>query len=523
MRKIEDITNFKKFPNEIEVAKEIIRKNAGYIKYAPNKIRLNEQIVKLALSIDIQVFPSISHKYTRLRSFVMEYIERDVRIYKHWIVNNLKNDESVARKFIEHHAAHFSFLPDHLKNKKEFVKLAISLGATIHLREIINEDIRDDEEIVKNIIEKDIDSLRYASHRLKNEKKFMRDAIDINVLAFKYAPYSLKSDEEVVKKVLRENGTLLQYASDELRSDKSIIMIALNCPFPVTKYVCKREILVDKDIVFLAVRNCPRNVRYMPKGLSKYKDIARIAMKLDGSVFDWFNYDIRNDYDILMEAIKTHPNAFLYASIGLRGQKDIASYAVRLDGYNMSVVPSSVKIDRDVILEALKTYPLVLGYVNIENYDYGRDYDLLLKSLEYSSRNYKYAPMSIQVREDFVWNALLENLDMFQYIPWYCWCSRKEFLWKLILMHNKNTINDQGTEKLKILKKTIHCGISRDKELQCLEHGYHTVPRHITKLNDIFFSFGHVERSIKTIPKRKWGNLECDDIIMNNKTKKIKK
>jgi len=519
---LEIVDNGKEFPNDLELAEKIVKNCPHYFENAPDDIQLNEKITRLVLSYDIWMFPKISIKFSRNKSFVMDYIEKHANVYLHWTTKKLKMDSDLAMKFVVCHGRkYFRSIPECFQNKKDFIVAGMRNGSDVRFTKMTDESVRDDEEIVKYVIDNHPGSFKFISQKLKINMKFINDLLKQNVQVFKYVPFSLKSNEDIVRQAIREDGRLLEYASDGLRSNKSIVMEALKCSYPVIKYVHKRDLLVDRELIFLALKNCPKNVYDLPSKLSKYKDIALAAVESDGTTLTWFDNHIRDDKEVVKKAMQTYPRCYLISSLRLRLNEEFSRYAIGLDGYNMTMAPTSLRTDRDVVLMALKTYPLALKFIDGECDTFRKDYDLVMTALDYSSENYWYASREIRNNERVVWKALSNDIMVFPFIPWNNWDNKKEFLRKLIMKYNKYAIRigdgRNCSEKHRILRKLVGYDIRNDKELQMLEHGYQNVPRNLVQFHDVSFSF-KIENIIPIKRKRLLDDVDEEE----SDSKKIK-
>jgi hypothetical protein len=84
------------------------------------------------------------------------------------------------------------------KNNKEKVLELLEEYPADWILELVDESLKDDEEIILKAIEESGEGLEYASERLKNNKDFILKVIDLAPWEFKNVPPALRRDIDVV-------------------------------------------------------------------------------------------------------------------------------------------------------------------------------------------------------------------------------------------------------------------------------------------------------------------------------------
>ena len=92
--------------------------------------------------------------------------------------------------------------------------------------ENVSDRFKNDIYIVLQAIKENIKALQYASHYLKNYKKFILHAIRTNGLVLEFVNDEFKNDRDIVSAAVEQNGHALKYASSELRYDIEINLLA---------------------------------------------------------------------------------------------------------------------------------------------------------------------------------------------------------------------------------------------------------------------------------------------------------
>ena len=90
-----------------------------------------------------------------------------------------------------------------------------------------SEELKNDREVVLQVVKQDGGALRYASEELKNDREVVLAAVKQNGWALMYASEELKNDREVVLDVVKRAGYVLKYASEELKKDREVVLAAV--------------------------------------------------------------------------------------------------------------------------------------------------------------------------------------------------------------------------------------------------------------------------------------------------------
>ncbi|CAD7962860.1 unnamed protein product [Amoebophrya sp. A25] len=121
-------------------------------------------------------------------------------------------------------------------------------------------------------------ALRWASQRLRAEKKVVLEAVTYNSYSLKFASPDLRNDREVVMAAVSQNGNAFQFASEDLRSDKDIAMNAVATGAEALKYASP-ELTSDRELVAAALALDGRALRYASASLKDDKDLVLAAVK----------------------------------------------------------------------------------------------------------------------------------------------------------------------------------------------------------------------------------------------------
>ena len=116
----------------------------------------------------------------------------------------------------------FLVLNNDLKNNKEIVLEAVTTWG--YLLQYASKELQKDREIVLAAITQCGTSLQFASEEFKKDKKIVLIAVNKSGYALQYASKELRNDKEIVLAAFKQNCYALKYASKELQNDKEIIL-----------------------------------------------------------------------------------------------------------------------------------------------------------------------------------------------------------------------------------------------------------------------------------------------------------
>jgi hypothetical protein len=129
--------------------------------------------------------------------------------------------------------------PIFVKDKEFFIEFLKTNGYL--LKDV--PEFQQDKEVVLHAVQKDGQSLQYASKKLQEDKEVVLHAVQRDGLSLQYASPELKADKEVVLHAVRENGFALQYTP---LKDLDVIMAAVSQNYLAFQIVSE---LLDKEFV----------------------------------------------------------------------------------------------------------------------------------------------------------------------------------------------------------------------------------------------------------------------------------
>ena len=203
----------------------------------------------------------------------------------------------------------------------------------------------DDEDFMVDACNECFGVFRFASDRLKNDKKsllrmvkdsdfrilscvdkaifddeiFMREAVQIFGDVFEYASPRLKKDRELIKLAISapcvdfedaDNFTPLQCVDESFRSDRELALLAVKHNPYAYKYVSP-ELQNDKEIASIVVVPYPGFFGYLPETLKNDKELALFAVKHNYEVFEYISPELQKDEEVKAAYRKARKDAGL--------------------------------------------------------------------------------------------------------------------------------------------------------------------------------------------------------------------
>jgi len=173
------------------------------------------------------------------------------------VSKRLRADKEIALAAVYGDAHNLEFLNLDLRDDKEVVRKALSskkwygkYGSVVRAFRFASDRLRDDEGMVKLILgiypgNSSYWGLHWASERLKDNKPFVREAIKINVNHLKYASKRLRDDKELalfsIKATTRwAHHYDLSIFSERLRDDEDVVRAFIKMYPSSLKYASKR-------------------------------------------------------------------------------------------------------------------------------------------------------------------------------------------------------------------------------------------------------------------------------------------
>lgn len=120
-----------------------------------------------------------------------------------------------------------SYMSERLKNSKFFALSVIEENHSGEDIRFFSESIKNDDEVVISLINKNSMKVKYLSDKVKKNKKYAEIAIEQNSNSFKYFDKEVKNDELIIFQAIKANGQNLEHLSLENRGNKKYVLEAV--------------------------------------------------------------------------------------------------------------------------------------------------------------------------------------------------------------------------------------------------------------------------------------------------------
>ena len=264
-----------------------------------------------------------------------------------------------------------NFPNEELKSDKLFVKMALSHCSDYY--KYISNELKEDNEIIDIAIKYgSIRNLKYITKKYKEDYKFMKIYLDAPLYLIEYAGYNIKDNKEIVINILNEKPEYFQYISKRLRNNKEIIQL---CIQKLKNTDCKSTNIMkslssyykdDKSIVIELLKIDGKQLEYVSNRLKKDNEVVYTAINNDSHSFIYADKILFNDKKFILLAL-TNKDFFGYNGYDeeyyddfledlsdiYKDDKEIVLAAVKRCGINIKYASNRLKNDKDVVLTAI--------------------------------------------------------------------------------------------------------------------------------------------------------------------------
>ena len=116
----------------------------------------------------------------------------------------------------------------------------------------INDDLKDDKELIRAIVMRHLLTLEYASTRLKDDKDIVLTAVSLDGVAIEHASSRLRGDKDVALSTVKRMGCGLRSLSKDMRNNKEVVLAAINNYTLAIEYASE-SLRKDQEIVLAAL------------------------------------------------------------------------------------------------------------------------------------------------------------------------------------------------------------------------------------------------------------------------------
>lgn len=265
-----------------------------------------------------------------------------------------KNNRDVIKLAVKK-APVFRHIKSSMKDDKEIALAAIETFCG--QLQFASMRLQDDEELVSIVIDNDPKSLQHASARLRMKDELMLKALrtasnkeDDTIL--NHTTFFWNDDFEFVMKAVSRNGFNLKYASARLKENRKIVLAAVSEVGDALQYANARS-RDDFEIVKAAGQS--RNphfwtelLQFASERLQDNTIIVKIMLKQNWTNFVHASIRLKNNKEIVKYAVQLEGRALSVAGKDMKDDEEIVKIAIQKNSLNMEFASNRLKQCDDI-------------------------------------------------------------------------------------------------------------------------------------------------------------------------------
>jgi hypothetical protein len=287
-----------KVQQDLEFMIQVVRICASCYQYFPEEMKLNEEIIMIALKFNESLGEFIPKELIS-KTFIKKLIKEGISAH---IINVLPKKDQIDREFlldcIKMNKTSFSFCYDLFQQDTEFTSLILqSNGMDLkYLKEHKN-----NKDMVLIAIGENFESFQFADDVLKNNSQFLHQVFEMNGMCLKYSSNEIKDSKSMVLEAINQNPQSIQFASDNLKNDKDLLRICVNRDGLCLQHA-STTLKEDEFIVRQAIKQNVNSLEFSSWHDWKEEEMLDIVQK-NGMLLN-FSSKWKEHFEISLEALK---------------------------------------------------------------------------------------------------------------------------------------------------------------------------------------------------------------------------
>ena len=408
------------------------------------------------------------------------YIENFIDFFtpKSYVLNKIKNndydmeklpikfksDKDIFMEAIKYDVDNLKYASDKLKDDKEFILNSLKNNEAFIQsggEEFDGEPIDYHHVVILNNV----------SDRLKNDKDVIMEAVKSDCENIKFISENLKNDKDFMLEILNntkewyveqniryffdsERKPPLAYLSDKLKDDKEIVIECVKKDIDNLKYSSDR-LKNDNDFIIKVLTINKDSENFLKENLKDNKN-KDVLLSRDNISFFELTKEQKTDKELALKVVTNNGHQLKhYLSQEIINNKEIVMTAIKDYSGALKWASNKLKDDKEVVLEAIKNNGCTLKYASDRLKD---DKDVVMTAIKQNYSALEYASPRLQNDKDIVMEIENEK-SIEKYIENY-W---KEY------NSNKETVKDNQLEKSASSEKSNNpweAKVSNDKDNQ---------------------------------------------------------
>lgn len=201
--------------------------------------------------------------------------------YLRYLPQKLQGNRDIVLAAVKHNGQAIFYASDALRRDTEVVKAAIVSDPCAFPLSLLTDNM----EIATMAVKARPHLISNISNRLHRDKNFALEVVGQYGSILRYMSPTLYDDEDVVLAACKGNGASLSLASERLRDNKDVVIAAVSSLGISLRYASER-LRNDKDVVIAAVSNSGSALEFVPPGLRSDKDVVLSAVASDHDYLD---------------------------------------------------------------------------------------------------------------------------------------------------------------------------------------------------------------------------------------------
>lgn len=306
----------------VTLVTELVSKNLNMIKFAPEALRDDKQLMQKAIACDPGNLEFVSERLRQDAELVLDAVTHDAKAC-HFAHPILFQSELFVQELIQRankiSVETFENLPESIKRDKQcLIEIAKKLESGCDLEKFIDssdreffseivgvngrmiyfasEAIKDDDDLARKAI-KGGANLLSVSERLRNDADFVCWAIDRWPAHFRRAGEKAQDNRTVVLAAVSKQGSALDWASERLKDDYEVVSVAVEQDPWALRYASER-ILNDKEFVLKVCAIEPHVYHYAGDTMFSDREFAMFIVPKVANSLLRFSAEIQNDSEI---------------------------------------------------------------------------------------------------------------------------------------------------------------------------------------------------------------------------------
>lgn len=251
-------------------------------------------------------------------------------------------------------------LPRSLRDDSDLVKDIVAISGEQLV--FASKRLRNDPEIVLAAIQDSAAAFSFAAKELQQDRAFVIRALEVNAGVFRWLDANLQDDPELLMVALAKNGLILEFASITLKDDQDMVLRAVSENGSALRYASSRLTGVP-EIVLRAAHSFMPALTYASKELLSDRSFALTLLRKERWGLEHFDVSVRNDPTVVFEAIRISPSLIQFAGREFIEDRERMFQAAKIRGAILQYVSDKLREDEAFAFQAVLNEGFAVKYL----------------------------------------------------------------------------------------------------------------------------------------------------------------